>query len=553
VSSDALRAAYEAQDWAEVLRRAPADPNGDLALLIGHAHWFLGDVGSAIRWLEVGFADASAATEEATPFRYVLGMAHLLTGNLPAARRHLEAGLGASPWDPWRFRVLRGLAQVEMELGLLDAADHRLRHLPDDPSGQRLQHVMRAKAAFRAGTSDAARANLWIALRHVVGGSPERDDPWGLVDEASLLVAGAEILAGMGHGAECHRVLDAAEARLTAAARPGLPIENHLRLFRAMGFRLTGDPSAAEELLDMVADRAGAADEPDVLATVARERARIAHGRGDAVTARDLWESAVSQFEDIGYVWEAEATRREAADGPVTDEASAPLEDWFSEDAPLYEAPPSGVVVSVLLPEGDEGAVERMLDLTETLTERLASATEGFVDGWGTDGEEFEVYAYGDEPDRLWSAMEEPVFALGYDGTVRLEWGRRFSLLLLDPPADLVGLKRVRALLPHLPPGEAASPPLSISELVIRLALTTDDPDPPLPEDLELLRSARLEWSKIWVWLWRTPTLDRYVTATVTPGVPLVVEAYPEDGLSPEQHLLSLRYGYRWQRPDHLW
>ncbi len=550
---DGLVAAYDEQDWDRVLHLAPEQPGGATALRIGHAHWHLGDVGAAVRWLEIGLADPDPSIGDLRPFRYAVGMGHFLRGDLLAARRHLQIALDDPADGPWRFSLLRGVAQVEMELGLLDAADARLRLLPDESSGQALQHVMRAKVAWRAGKVELSRVNLWLALREPMTRPPEHEDPYQLIDEASLLVTGAEILAAMGHGAECHRVLDAAGARLEAAGREGLPIEIHLRLHRAMAQRLTGDPGAAGELLDGVADAAVATEAEDLLAAVTRERARLSWGGGLMAEARAAWALAAKRFDALGYVWEAEATRQEAMRGPVGNVDARPIELWYDEDADIHEDPPVGTVVSLTLRNGDDEELDRMRSLAEALTDWVARETLGYIDGWGTDGDEFELFAYGDDPERLWRAMEKPVMALGYQGTVRLEWGDRFRLLLLQPPADLDGLRVMRPMIPHLSRRDADDAPLSRSALAARLAAMPFGTDRPTHGDLELLRTARLDRSRIWLWRWGREPEHRYVTVTASPMNPLIVRADSTDGLTPEQHLLSLHFAYRSNFPSHLW
>jgi hypothetical protein len=550
---DELAAAYDQQDWEQVLRFAPEHPEGTAALRVGHAHWHLGEVGAAVRWLEIGLADPGPSIEDLTPFRYAVGMGCFLRADPLAARRHLRVALGAAADSPWWFPVLRGLAQVEMELGLLDAADARLRLLPEDSSGRALQHVMRAKAAWRAGKMELSRVNLWIALHEPMARPEDSEDPYHLIDQASLLVTGAEILAAMGHGAECHRVLDAASARLEAAGSEGLPIETHLRLYRAMAYRLTGDRSAASELLDGVAHAAVAAEAQDLLAAVTRERARLSWDAGGVAEARATWALAARRFDALGYVWEAEATRQEAIRGPVGDVDAQPIERWFEEDADIHEDPPVGTVVSVTLPNGDDEALERMLSLAEALADRVAANTVGYIDGWGTDGDEFEVFAYGDDPERLWEAMEEPIQALGHPVTVGLEWGNRFGLRLLHSPTDLAGLQSIRPRIPPLSQRDADDAPLSRSALVSRLAAMPLGTDRPLHDELELLRTARLDRERIWLWRWGREPEHRYVTVMADPPGPLIVRADPTDGLTPEQHLVSLRFGYRSTLPAHLW
>jgi hypothetical protein len=548
-----LVAAYDNGKWAEVIRTGHPDAEGADALRIGHAHWHLGDVGAAVRWLEIGLADPGPSIEDLTPFRYAVGMGCFMRADPLAARRHLQVALNHAADSPWRFPVLRGLAQVEMELGLPDAADARLRRLPDDASGQALQHVMRAKAAWRAGRVELSRANLWIALHEPLAGTPDFEDPCQLIDQGSLLVTGAEILAAMGHGRECHRVLDAASARLQAAASEGLPIETHLRLLRAMAHRLTGDPGAAGELLTEVADAALAAEAEDLLAAVTRERARLSWDGGAVAEAQAAWALAARRFDTLGYVWEAEATRHEAAHGPVGNVDAEPMERWFEEDAHIHEDPPVGTIVSLTLPAGADEESDRMLSLVETLTSRVAERTLGYIDGWGTDGHEFELFAYGDDPERLWQAMEEPVRTLGYQGTVQLEWGNRLGFRLLQPPADLEGLRALRPKVPPLSQRDADDAPLSRSALVSRLAALPLGTDRPLHSDLELLRTARLDRSRIWLWRWGRGPEHRYVTVTAAPMNPLIVRADSTEGLTPEQHLVSLHFGYRSKFPPDLW
>ncbi len=554
--TESLKEAYRNQDWHEVLRLAPADPKGDEALMVGHAHWYLGGVSEALRLLEVGLSGSEEPPAFLSGFRYAAGMSRLLKSDPAGARRHLLDALEASTDDAWRFPTLRGLAQVEMELGLLDAAGHHLRHLPEFGPGHHLQHALRAKVEWRAGRVEAARVNLWIALRYAISVTPsfvEGGDPYPLVDDASLLVTGAEILAAMGCDVECHRALDTAAALLDASGVTGLPVETHLQLHRAMAHRLTGEQEAAERLLHYVEETAVARDALDLLATVARERARLLWDQDDLDGAREAFAEAGRQFEAIGYVWEAEATRKESTTGPPAPVPTEPLENWFEEDAGTDEPPPMGVVVCLTLPQGEEELPYLIGDLSEELADRLEESTDGFVDGWGTDGQELEVFVYGDDPDRLWKAMEATVQELGLDGHVRMEWGDRFVLLLLRPPKDLSGLRRTRPLLPVLSGKDVNNPPLELTAIAAAASAQNPDEDGPTPTELEWVRGARLERGRIWMWRWNHPAEDRYVTLTDNPGAPPFVRIDPAEGLSPEQHLVSLRYGYRSKFPADLW
>ncbi|MBT8397523.1 MAG: hypothetical protein KJN92_11175 [Gemmatimonadetes bacterium] len=551
-----LKAAYRDEDWDAVLQKAPARPQGDEALMVGHAHWYLGQVAEALRWLEVGLSDSEGPPAYLSPFRYAAGMACLLRSDPAGARRHLLSALEAPADDPWRFPTLRGLAQVEMELGLLDAADHHLRHLPDHGPGHHLQQVLRAKVGWRAGRIEEARKNLWNALHFaitVTAEPVEEGDPYAVVDDASLLGAGAEILAAMGNGVECHRALDTADAFLEASGVTGLPVETHLRLHRAAARRLTGEPEAAGSLLDVVEEEAMATDASDLLAAVARERARLLWDRGDQAGAQKAFAEAAGRFHAIGYVWDAEATEREAGSGPPTLVPAEPLESWFEEDAWMDEPPPVGVVVSLILPQDGTDLPDLIGDITEELSDRLDETTEGFVDGWGTDGDELEVFVYGDDPQVLWQAMEKPVRDLGLDGTVRMEWGDRFAVLLLKPPQDLLGLRRIRPLLPVLPKSEERAPPLDITAVAATAAARNREGEGPEPSELEWVRSARLERARIWLWRWDHPKEERYVVLEAGFGAPPAVHLDPAEGLSPEQHLVSLRYGYRSNLPEDLW
>ena len=123
---------------------------------------------------------------------------------------------------------------------------------------------------------------------------------------------------------------------------------------------------------------------------------------------------------------------------------------------------------------------------------------------------------------------------------------------MLRAPEGLAGLRPLRITIPPLSRSAAGAAPITQSALIAWLAAKPVT-DRPHPEDLELLRTARLDRSRVWLCRWGTAPGDLYVTVIAAPMNPLIVRADPPEGLTPEQHLVSLHFGYRSKLPHHLW
>ena len=234
---------------------------------------------------EVGFDVGDVA--------YAAGMSRFVGGDPDGAAVALRVGTDAGdPSDPLR----RGLAQVELARGALDAAAALL---DERPQASVMDQALVATLAARRGATDDARRRAVELTRVAVD---EAGHPWDL---AGAWVQAGQVLAAVGDGAEVLALVDSM-GPLLEDAPPELPLLGQRRLLRVSGLRLLGrlDEAAAE--LDGLAEQVRGGDRGLALA----EAARLERAGGD--DASETYAAAVEALPGAGETWLAAAVRAEA-------------------------------------------------------------------------------------------------------------------------------------------------------------------------------------------------------------------------------------------------
>ncbi len=319
---------------------------------------------------------------------------------LDDAIRVLEAAIIASrgPDDPWGFSAARALAQIAMERDDLHLAEHHLRKLPDQGIGQAQQLALRARRAMLLGDHEAAAIEASLAVIRL--GTDPLDDIGSLMNGAIALAWVGEVLVEMGHGEAAARVAADGRTRIARAGIDDPTLNAILAMVEAQSARLTGDPSAASRLLLVDPEIS-----PDLGIMVAREQARHHRTAGDPAQARTLYETALEDCETWGYRSLGRLIAAERDSGvPITRTDPDPIERWAerSTEALLPAHRPYALVFRLLLDDDPQ----RYLELEERVSALLeGEPLLGFLDGFGTNGEVWELFLDGEDPAALWDAI----------------------------------------------------------------------------------------------------------------------------------------------------
>lgn len=319
---------------------------------------------------------------------------------LDDAIRVLEAAIIASggPDDPWWFSAARALSQIAMERDDLDLAEHHLRKLPDQPIGQAQQMALRARRAMLLGDHDTAAIEASVAVVRL--GTDPFDDIGSLMNGAIALAWVGEMLVEIGYGEEATRVAATGRTRIARAGVDDPTLNAILTMIEAQSARLTGDPSAAARLL-----RVDPKISPDLGILVAREQARHNRAAGDPARARSIYETALEDCERWGYRSLGRLIAAERDSGPPTPRTDPePIERWAerSMETQLAAHRPYALVIRLLLDDNPDRYLE-LEDRVNALLER--EPVLGFLDGFGTNGEVWELFLDGDDPAALWDAI----------------------------------------------------------------------------------------------------------------------------------------------------
>jgi hypothetical protein len=216
-----------------------------------------------------------------------------------------------------------------------------------------------------------------------------------------------EVLVELGYGQEASRLAAEARHRTAKADIDDAMLDAILSMVEAQSARLVGDVAAPERLaaVDITLS-------PDLGVLVTREHARRAWDEGDLDGAAALYDQAAEASERSGYKSLARLISVERGSGPPIPKTDpAPFEPWAERSFQQRWAGhrPYAIVFRLVLDEdadrfsGLEQDIEAMLNRDPAL---------GSVDGTGSDGEVWELFLDGDDPDALWAAIR-PLEAVG--------------------------------------------------------------------------------------------------------------------------------------------
>jgi len=248
------------------------------------------------------------------------------------------------------------------------------------------------------GNGEPALAEIHGAALRLA--SDKSDDVGSLMNGAIALIWCAEVLVEMGYADDASALATRARARMNAANIDDEALKSGLSVVEASAARLVGDLDAARWSLEQV-DTSLSADLP---IQVSREQARIAEVSGRVEEAANLYEQCLELAKDSGYAFLVRSIADETEAGPPrlrTDRA--PVGQWdprAMENVP-EEHQPYALVIRLRLDEDAD-----VLDFEDRISGLLRDRPAlGYVDGTGSDGEIWDLFLDGDDPDALWEAV----------------------------------------------------------------------------------------------------------------------------------------------------
>ncbi|MCO6502225.1 MAG: DUF4240 domain-containing protein [Acidimicrobiales bacterium] len=237
----------------------------------------------------------SADSDLRTGVAYALVVGDLIAGNVDRAA---ETFLRVESDFPDVPELRRGMAQVELARGNLDAAAALLDPAPD---AARFDRILTAKLAWRQGDRDEA---VRRALEELDRDMAPEDHPW---DVAGALLQAGHVLVDAGMASEARRA--AREMKpLLRGTEDDFNLKQEWRLLEAAVARISGKPAKALELTERVKGADGY-----TVATRHRERARALRDLGRTGEAAVAYQEAIAVLEDAGERWEARALADELA------------------------------------------------------------------------------------------------------------------------------------------------------------------------------------------------------------------------------------------------
>ena len=338
--------------------------------------------------------------------QYRRGVAQWADRDLAGAIGTLEAVVGdgsISGHDGWWFAASRALAKIAMELDDLDRAARHLRRLQASNIGLSQTLALRARRSVLAGQPDEAAAEVAVALDRLA--KDAASDVGSLMNGAIALADCGQVLVEIGYGHEASRAVEEARGRIAGAQIADPMVSGMVTLVDAGAARLCGAPDHAARALAMVDTTLSA----DFAIYATRERARLAWDFGDHIAAGTRYAEAAALCEAKGYISLARMVASERVQGPVPLrlDLNARIQEIAARE---IDARPYAVVVRLVV-DSNPG---RFTDLDARATDLLAAnPSRGYVDGTGTDGQIWELFLDGDDPDALWAAVRPLVEEVG--------------------------------------------------------------------------------------------------------------------------------------------
>ena len=300
--------------------------------------------------------------------------------------------------DAWAHSAARALAQMALEADDEESAEWLLRRLPGTGVGDAQTLALRARRWFQLGEEEAALAEIHAASIRLA--ADKSDDVGSLMNGAIALIWCAEVLVELGFADDTAALLMRARARMGAAGIDDRVLQSALTMIEASVARLVGDVKSAQRFLDQVDPEMSG----DLEVQAIRERARLAASSGLDLEASHLYQQAAELARETGYSYFERSIADELAAGsPSRRTDRAPVGQWdprAMEHVP-DEHQPYALVIRLRLDDD-----EVVLDFEQAVLDFLRNRPAlGYVDGSGTDGEIWELFLNGDDPDALWDAV----------------------------------------------------------------------------------------------------------------------------------------------------
>ena len=330
--------------------------------------------------------------------RYLAGVARWSARDIESAVGILSAVVqDGDITDGWWHSASRALAQISLELDDSEAQKH-LRKLQGPGVGDAQTLALRARAWYQAGDEEAAIAEIHAAAMRLVDDTAT--DVGSLMNGAMALIWCADVLAELGYADDASALAVRAHTRMTQADVHDAVLLAMLAVVEASIACLIGNEAFAEQSLE----RFDLSISPDLEIKATLIRARLARAKNRSDDATQLYADALGAARASGYGFLERSIRTESTTGPPrirTDRAPIGQWDLRAMENALEHHRPYALVIR--LPIRDENAIHEFEDGVAALL-----ATDpglGHVDGTGSDGDVWELFLEGEDPERLWNAI----------------------------------------------------------------------------------------------------------------------------------------------------
>ncbi|MFZ0014344.1 MAG: hypothetical protein WAL25_09545 [Acidimicrobiia bacterium] len=319
--------------------------------------------------------------------------------DIPAAIELLSTVVdeGTAESQGWWHAASRALAQIAFEADDPDAGDY-LGTPQGSGVGDAQTLALSARRFYQAGDEEAAIAEIHEAAMRM--SKDPSGDVGSLMNGAMAMIWCSDVLAELGFAGDASALVIRARMRMAAAGVADPVLDAMATMVEASIARLACNPESSLHFLAKVDDSLS----PDLMIKVTRERARIADDADRDDEAGTLYRQALQTSRDTGYAFLERSIAVEMTEGPpVARHDRAPVGQW---DPRAEETVPEGhlpYALVIRLRIEDESAI---YDLEDRISDLLRDRPDlGYVDGNGTDGDFWEIFLDGDDPDRLWDEV----------------------------------------------------------------------------------------------------------------------------------------------------